>query len=182
MAIGAETVQGGNADSGGEISVATAAGRCVLQVETDLRRETACMFVKCGDPLVLLVGRSVEAASDPQLDVRIIRFEVQILSTYSSASAGVGMRRSTPMTHSPGTTLTPVALNFADIEGDALLVPVIASISTIWRAISRMALRHLVAQPAALAGRWFGFRTGALVFGHTFIAVAGSGPTRICAF
>src|SRR3954462_13048930 len=74
LAVNAEPVERRGV-GGGEITVRTAAGVNVEQLETDLRGNGLCMLVQRGAGVALLVRRTIEPARD--LDRDAVRLRCQ---------------------------------------------------------------------------------------------------------
>ncbi len=121
LAVGAEAVEGGDAERCGEIAVAAAAGLLdVLQVEAQLLRDGFGVVEQCGDARVLEIGRPVHAAAHPDLDVGIVRLQAEDAGAHFLAGGGVGHAQVdlglAELRHDVG---AGAASDLADIDGDA---------------------------------------------------------------
>ena len=121
-AVDAEAVEGGR-QAGGEIAVAAAAGKRVLEVDPKLGGEAAGVLVERGDGIRFLVGGPVEAAGDLELDRRVMGLEGadprdQRLAGFRCGHAKVDLGPAGLGHHiDPG-----AALDQAHIDGEAALV------------------------------------------------------------
>src|SRR5579859_3914421 len=75
VAEGAHAVEGGNADSGGEISVRTAADSGFLEFPVNVSGERRRFFIEGDDACVTFHGQAVDTAADFQLAMLVYRLE-----------------------------------------------------------------------------------------------------------
>ena len=68
---GAEAVEGGDAEGGGEVAVGGASGGGLVELEAKLGGQTAGLFVECDGARLALHRRTVETAGDGELTVWI---------------------------------------------------------------------------------------------------------------
>ena len=78
VAVDAEPVQRRDAERRSEVTVRAAAGhRAVLQVEAASGGDRPRLLVESRDLGALLIGRTVHAAADHDLHIRIMRLEAE---------------------------------------------------------------------------------------------------------